>query len=88
MHGACSAVPIRSFGTIVHEEIQDGFRVFVSIHITDPVRFEKHLKKSRSSMGTQSSSDDWSLRLTGIRHAYGDSADLSDSLPRSRTGCR
>ena len=32
------------FGTIVHESDTDGFQVSYRFHITDPVRFEKHLK--------------------------------------------
>ena len=48
------------FGTIVHESDTDGFQVSYRFHITDPVRFEKHLKVTIEHGHANHLSDDWS----------------------------
>ena len=48
------------FGTIVHEGDTDGFQVSYRFHITDPVRFEKHLKVTIEHGHANHLSDDWS----------------------------
>ena len=48
------------FGTIVHEGDTDGFQVSYRWHITDPVRFEKHLKVTIEHGHANQLSDDWS----------------------------
>lgn len=54
----CNAYPF--FGTIVHEGDTDGFQVSYRWHITDPVRFEKHLKVTIEHGHANQLSDDWS----------------------------
>ena len=48
------------FGTIVHEGDTDGFQVSYRWHITDPVRFNKHLKVTIEHGHANQLSDDWS----------------------------
>lgn len=48
------------YGTIVHEGDTDGFQVSYRFHITDPVRFTKHLRVSIEHGHANQLSDDWS----------------------------
>ncbi len=48
------------FGTIVHEGDSGDFQVSYRFHITDPVRFEKHLRVTIEHGHANQLSDDWS----------------------------
>ena len=74
------------FGTIVHESDTDGFQVSYRFHITDPVRFEKHLKL-RLNMDMRTICQMTGVqRHTGIRHCQ-QQTNYDSSCRRENSKC-